>query len=362
MPSASRSRWTIVFAISAGAVGLWMLVLQRDAPNLTDGPASNLGIIASPQSVVVERPEGGGTSLVKFTLRNTAKKSVFVQSVETSCGCSVAQPMADQTIRPGNSQSLVISAEPPAFDSRNVNVYLQIVDSSDSTRKETIRLQMKLVGKPIPRSRVYDLPTVVEMSQASSGEVVRNFQFNTMEESEDSKWITGLSSTSAEIEAQILSCESNPISKERIQRTYHCRLAAKVPRSVDEVLAGTVRLMSGNSAASESSTFRVVARRRAAWKAYPSVIMSPPRDATEDITQSVAVQAVDIEDAESLRRLEIAHAPKGVIVEWLPSDEQQLRKLSVKVPLNNRSDLASAETISLHDPESRDPLEIRFAP
>lgn len=349
----------VVFAVSAAIVALRMFDRHGNVPVAELEAASELGIVASPQSVVVEQQEQGGSSQVVFTLKNIAKQSVLVETVSTSCGCSVAQPMADQTIRPGEMQSLVISAEPPMFNSRNVQVSLQLVDATDASRKETIQLLMKLVGKPLPSSRVYDLPPVVEFSSTSSGDLVRLFQFNTVEEG-SSQWITGLSSTSDQISAEILNCESVPRAT-GFQRTYHGRLTVRISQDYHEILAGAVRLMSGESVVAEASAVRVIARRRLAWEAFPSVLKPPPQNAVEDVSQSVAIQAIDVGDVESLLRLEIAHAPKGAIVEWMPSAEPRLRKLSVKFPADDRDDLPPGESISLLDPQSRDSLVIRLA-
>lgn len=357
----SRTIWMIVVAVCLGVAGFKILEQQQDRSDATEATASIMGIVVSPQNVIVERTENGGASQVEFTLKNSGRAPVLVQSVETSCGCSIAQPMADRTIHPAKTQLLVISAEPPAFDSRIVQVELQLVDPIDTSRKETIRLQMKLIGKPLPASRVYDLPQSIEMSNNCPGEVVRLFGFNTIEENEDAKWITDLSSTSTQIKAEILNCESLPRSKGGVQRTYHCRLTAEVPHGVNEILAGTVRLMSGTSVATESAVFRVVVHRRIAWKAFPAVLKRPPLEATEDTIHSVAVQAIDGSDVESLLRLEIAHAPNGAIVEWLPSDEKRLRKLAVRFPAGSRSVLTQSESISLIDPQSRDSLVIQFA-
>ncbi len=350
----------VVFAVSAAIVALRMFDRHRNVPVEELEGASALGILTSPQSVVVERQELGGSSQVEFTLKNVGKQTVLVESVSTSCGCSVAQPMADQTIRPGQMQSLFISAEPPMFNTRDVHVAVHLVDEADSTREEVIQLQMKLVGKRLPSSRVYNLPPVVELTSTSPGDLIRLFQFNTIEE-ERSQWITALASTSDQISAEILSCETVPRAT-GFQRTYHCRLTAQVPESVNDIVAGGIRLTSGNDIITEVSALRVIARRRVAWEAFPSVLQFPSTNAVEPVSQSVTVQAIDVEDVESLSRLEISDVPDGAVVKWLPSVEPRLRKLTVTFPAERRDDLVSGESISLLDPHSRNSLKIRLAP
>lgn len=359
---ANRFKWALGIALIAAAtavMGSWVFDRDNDVPNAEFATASTLGIVASPQNFIVERPDQGGSSQVEFTLKNVGKQTVLVESVSTSCGCSVAQPMADQTIRPGQMQSLFISAEPPLFNTRDVHVSVHLVDAADSSREELIQLQMKLVGKPLPSSRVYNLPPVVELTSTSPGDLIRRFQFNTIEE-ERSQWITGLSSTSDQISAEILSCESVPRAT-GFQRTYHCRLTARVPESIHDIVAGGIRLASGNDIITEVSALRVIARRRVAWEAFPSVLKSPSTNAVEAVSQTVTVPAIDVEDVESLSRLEISDVPDGAVVKWLPSEEPRLRKLAVTLPVERRDDLVPGESISLLDPHSRNSLMIRLA-
>jgi len=357
MDSTSRFRGItrlVVLTALAGVAALWMFERPGNIPEDDEEAASSLSLVVAPQDVVVERSEKGGPSQVTFTLTNVGKQSLRVESVETSCGCSVAQPMTDQTIRPGSTQTLVIAASPPKFDSRNVHVRLNLLDPANSSRKEIIPLQMKLMGKPLPPTRIYNFPQVIELSGTSPGELVRLFQFNTVEQDEKSPWITGLSSKSEFIKAEILSCDSTPRTAKGAHRTYQCRLTATLPQNADEILAGAVHLTTGASDGPDLPVIHV------AWAAYPSVLKAPARQTAETITQSVTVQAIGVDDAESLQRLELSHAPAGVRIEWLPVEEPRLRKLLVRIPASDRVNVPPTESITLLDPQTHAALVIRL--
>lgn len=345
MFAGSRVRWTIVIAILVGVAywGFGRALESRDTTEIT-----TMGVSVTPMNVEVTRSSSGGPSLVKFTLKNTSAKSVAVKSVSTSCGCSVARPMSDPTVRPGLTQSLVFSTEPPQFGSRNVHVTLELADLTESGHVETIRMQMKLVGKALPPSRIAELPSIIEISGASPNKVSRLFEFRTIEESADLPWISALESTLPEIKVAIL--ERTSVSRSPgYERIYSCSLTAEVPEKVDSISADTIRLMSGKSVV---ATFRVVVRRRVPWEIFPAVLSFPPADRASDATSSVVVQAVDSEDADSLLRLEIIQVPEGVVVEWLPFDEPRQRRLAVRFLATHRIAKTSTDSILLQDPRS----------
>lgn len=345
--------WTIVLSMSLVCGGFWIFKQQRKTAVATN---STLGVVATPQTVTVEGLPQGSAAKVQFTLKNVSQRTIRVQSVGTSCGCSVAEPMTDEIIRPGRTEFLFISATPPPFGNRNVQVALKLVDLEDASHEATIRLAMNLKGPPLAAKRVYELPTTVEMRATSVTETVRQFQFKTVEENSEGAWITGLSSTSSQINAEIVDCKSEVRPGGGIQRTYSCRLTAVVPQKADEILAGTIRLMSGASAADESAAFRVVVRRCVPLESFPSVLKIAANTSSETI-RTVIVQAVE---AESLRQLEISQKPEGISVEWLPDEERDVRKLLVRIPSGDHYSLTHSEPILLRDPQSRDSLAIQF--
>lgn len=352
--SSKHFPWLIVLIILSATAGALTFQPKHNTTDASPTAASSLGIIATPQSTKVEGLPKGTSSRVQFTLKNAGKRTVRVQTISTSCGCSVAEPMANQTIRPGKSESLFISATPPPVGNRIVHISLKLVDLDDASRDETIRLELNLIGQALAPLRVYELPTVVEMAEAS-GQVVRQLEFKTVEENANPAWITGVSSTSNQISAEILDSVATVRQGGGVQRTYSLRLTAEVPQR-EEIVAGTIRLMSGSSAVDDSAAIRVIVRRRVPFEAFPSVIRLPI-NTVEETTRSVIIQAADIADVESLWRLEVSDTPNQIDVKWLPEEERSLRRLRVKILSGHRNSLPP---IALRDPQSTNSLAIQF--
>ena len=241
---AIRSRIIIAPVILSIAAGIMMVTRHRTRPDLTNAAISALGVVVTPQTVVVERTSPGSPAYVKFTLENIGHNAVRVESVDTTCGCSVAQPMADQIILARKRQQLAIVTDPPMFGSRNVAVHLGLADAKDASRTDEIWLQLKLVGKALAASRVYDIPKMIEVSSASSSEVSRQFEIKTVEENATRNWITGLSPTVPNIRADIIDSKTELRPNNRVYRTYVCRLIIDIPQEIEDTRAATVNLVS----------------------------------------------------------------------------------------------------------------------
>lgn len=333
----------------------WLIGTQRNPPAVSL-ENSTLGIVADPPMATLEGMPPDTAGKVRFTLKNVSGRAIRVQSVGTTCGCSVAEPMKNPVIRPGQTESLIVAATPPLFGNRVVHVTLKLVEEGTTGREEASRLELNLKGKPLAATRVFEHPGTVEITGTSAQVVDRQIYIRTVEENAESPWITGLSSTSPRIRARIISSQGQSSPDGEFQRTYVCQLTAEIPQDPVEILAARIRLMSGASAADDSSTFHVVVRRRDPFAAFPAVLRIP-QTANEEILRSVIVQAVD---PGSLQRLEISRKPKGLSVEWLADEEPDSRRLIVRIPAGDNSQLARAASISLRDPQSEHPLTIQL--
>jgi len=343
----------LTFGSLAVVACIWLVGTQRNPP-AASLENSTLGIVADPAMATLEGMPPDTAGKVRFTLKNVSGRAVRVQSVGTTCGCSVAEPMKNPVIRPGKTESLIVAATPPLFGNRVVHVTLKLVEEGATGREEALRLELNLTGKPLAATRVFEIPGTVEITGTSAQVVDRQIYIRTVEENAESPWITGLSSASPRIKARILSSQGQSSPDGGFQRTYVCQLTAEIPQDSGEILAARIRLMSGASTADDSSTFHVVVRRRAPFAVFPAVLRIP-QTANEEILRSVIVQAVD---PGSLRRLEIFQKPEGLSVEWLPDKEPDSRGLIVRIPAGGNRLLERATSISIRDPQSEDPLTI----
>ena len=89
------------------------------------------------------------------------------------------------------------------------------------------------------------------------------------------------------------------------------------------------------------------------------MINVPSQDSLDVLNRLVVIQARDPKDVDSLLRLQVSHVPKGIVADWLPSEEIGLRKLLIRNSgEGNRS--AGTELLSLRDPWTPEGLDIRL--
>lgn len=91
--------------------------------------------------------QGAGVVSTTVEVKNTGSKSLEINRISTSCGCTTAE-IGMSPIDPGSSRVLVIKFDPMAHPDQNGPivrvVYLQ---TSDSTQPE---LEINVVGNVIP--------------------------------------------------------------------------------------------------------------------------------------------------------------------------------------------------------------------
>jgi hypothetical protein len=335
------------------AIAGWYQLLKPNKVEPGESDYSTLGLLASPASITVEQTGRGGPAQAEFTLKNSGKRSIRIVSVDTSCGCSVAQPLETQSMTPRAAQSLVILGEAPTFGTRNVSIDIKATDSLDPSQEQTVQLQMKLIGKSLSASRVFDLPTMIELYTDSPKRMIRRFEIRTIEESEARTWIKSVTCDLPQINAKIVSIDSSPRPNNAVQRTYTCEVSYAGPSDPIEIAAGTIHLINDANLMVESASVRIIVRHRIPWQAFPAVLKL---NATEGESCLVTLQANDEAAIESLRRIEIATVPDGVKLDWLPSDETQIRRLLVTIPAGLTFE--QPLIIRLIDPESLNQIGI----
>src|SRR5690606_20947856 len=91
-----------------------------------------VGCHTEPGKLTVEPPEANisladakesaDEHSVVFTLTNSGGKSLETTDVKTTCGCTVAQDLAESQLQPGESVRLHLEAKPPSYGDKGVRI------------------------------------------------------------------------------------------------------------------------------------------------------------------------------------------------------------------------------------------------
>lgn len=340
--------------LAFGGLGLIVTSGRSTAPPVSsNSTAPVLGIVAEPRVVSLSGTDSANSKVASYTLRNTGLRDVEVVGVTTSCGCSLAEPLAERVIRPGESRSLRVRGSPPQFGTAEVAVKVSLQAGDE---RGSIQVDLHLHGKPLAAERFTTIPTDLELLASRSGTVDRSFEILTVEENSNAPWLADLACEDMAIRARITDIETSKHPDGRFIRRYQCQVTGRIPEEVDVWQSTVIRPSFARDRAESPVTIRVAMKRLKRWTAYPEILVIDPNSATE---HNIVLTFTAIDEPDMTPPLEVTSNSKAIRAELLPGETAQERRLKVSV---DQSLLESSSTgvveLILREPISQEIVTI----
>lgn len=341
--------------LAFGGLGLIVTSGRSTAPPVSsNSTAPMLGIVAEPRVISLSGTDSASSKVASYTLRNTGLRDVEVVGVTTSCGCSLAEPLAERVIRPGESRSLRVQGSPPQFGTAEVAVKVSLQAGDE---RGSIQVDLHLHGKPLAAERFTTIPTDLELLASRSGTVDRSFEILTVEENSNTPWLADLACENPAIRARITDIETSKHPDGRLIRRYQCLAVGRIPEEVDVWRSAVIRPAFARDRAEPPTVIRVAMKRVKRWTAYPEVLVIARNSATAEHNILLTFTAIDEPDTPP--SLEVTSTPNAIRAELLPGETVQERRLKVSV---DQSPFESSSTdvteLILREPVGQDIVAI----
>lgn len=167
---------------------------------------------------------------VSCRLTNDSSRPVRVASIQTSCSCTIADPLERTSLKPGESVPLRLQVTLPVYGRKEAAVTIE----ADPPSASPPRLRLILHGPARPVPFVESLPQDIWLSGHLPGEsVTRECEITTVEAPASEPWIRGLSTADNGIEARPEGPPEESPFGDRIRRVYRFRITGTLPQTTE---------------------------------------------------------------------------------------------------------------------------------
>ncbi|MGH7135138.1 MAG: DUF1573 domain-containing protein, partial [Pirellulales bacterium] len=288
------------------------------------GEASGRLIVSPLETVVEKRGEPAlGPSVITLLLRNDGHSNIRITKVATSCGCTIADDLANNALSPGEEVRLGVRVSVP-----DVGEKISYVDVfSDSTSTPAARAVLFLKGGKPKVPYFMQLPDAIPL--AAPQDVCRRvFSIAALESDDSVPWLRGVECDDDHFRATL----AEPRSTARPQpgtvlREYDVGIVFSPPLSGRRY--GLMRVLGGDSV-ERLATVHLSGETRLPLRAVPDAIVLRTQDLPA--TRTIGFVAVDGK-AEDLI-VEVAPAVSSFVevgrVEHLPKESLLLARVKVR--------------------------------
>lgn len=166
------------------------------------GEAGIGSLVAEPPEVHFVRdpsPEHPRANQTVVQLRNEGSEPLNIMKVQTTCACTVAQPLTTTELAPGDEVELNLNLNPPNFGRRETRVLVQ----TDIKDAQPLVIPIVLEGNTLESPQLKEYPRQVQLTGFRPGTVAQTrIGIWTIEFDDAPPWLTGLRSTSGAITAK----------------------------------------------------------------------------------------------------------------------------------------------------------------
>jgi hypothetical protein len=261
-----------------------------------------------------ESPSG---SRVVFTLTNTGGKPLEITDVKTTCGCTVAQDLAESQLQPGESVQLHLEATPPAYGDKDVRISIL----TDSAATPQVDRMLHLSGAQFPVPRIQFHTDRLTLNGAMAGEPLTGLvRIDTHETPDQPRWVTGLTTTHPDVTITPLGDVSElRLTHKAVARSYQFEVTGLCPASDPLATFLTIETSSPSHRGAERLPLSI--ERSPALRVLPDVVLFR-RDA-EDAVRMVVV----VSDDRTSFEVGVEHSPKWCSIRTLDEGAQSVQKL-----------------------------------
>ncbi len=174
---------------------------------------------------------------ITLDLSNVGAGPLTILDVETTCGCTLPEPLSASVIAPGQSVTLHIKASVPAHGEKVSRVSVM----TDSATTARIDVPVILRGRELTPPYIETAPGQVELTGTTpEQDVEQTFVVSVVEETSRT-WLTGLTSDVAGFDLDHVELiKEEPLTQQTVRRWYQFRIHGWLPR-IGEVTSGALR-------------------------------------------------------------------------------------------------------------------------
>jgi hypothetical protein len=229
-------------------------VVLLTCPACTSQPGS---IEVEPSHLTVKYRPDANEQQFNVCLTNRGADNITVQTIRSSCGCTVAGLLVPQTLHAGGSTQLSLVISPPVFGTSEATV--SIVTDSPTTPLYTINISLEGDTADVPRVTM-QTPRM-ELAGLRPGELLDGeLEVHTLER-ESPVWIHGLSCPGNFEWSLREPVESVSLGGGVVERVYFFRIRVECPET-NSLTSQLFPLTDSNQRASDRTTVFVASRRR----------------------------------------------------------------------------------------------------
>lgn len=315
-------------------------------------PVWGVEAVPARQSIVATTQKS--TQVATFELINRSKEEISIQSVTTTCGCSLARPLSRSSLTAGSRIQVEMEVTPPVQGKREVQVVVAFRSAQGIGHLVT---HLDLVGSAHSDEQIARMPTHLEMRSYGAMHLSQEFQIESIELASDEPWLERLESTQLVFRPSIVSSTVRTRTDGRCERTYTCRIDANWTPELIETspitgISGELQLVFRREVDQPVRPIRVITSQKSPLLVQPDRVYLT-RESSWPATRRVVISPATDDWNTAVDNLEVESLPDGVDVSWLDRLPGQPRCLEVGIddPDLIRQSSGTA-CIVLKDPES----------
>lgn len=183
-----------------------------------------------PQHVFAHIGDGGGvTRVVPVTIKNNSNHVIQIETIETSCGCTVVENWPKGPISPLAESKFDVSVSLPDFGRKSSQLKITFVEDS---APHTIVFDLHGKSPEVPRLKA-PLQRVSLKWTSISEDIDRRFAFQTLEKKSSVPWLCGVWTDVEWMNAELtLSSERESKYDGLVERAYMLNVKCRWPLSL----------------------------------------------------------------------------------------------------------------------------------
>lgn len=325
---------TVSFAVIAA---LWTVTtMWREAEALP----SSFSILPAKVEVARHKLDDPSLVMVPFRFVNGGRRTVEVQSVKTSCGCTVAEDPSKWILKPRDEATLNIRVTLPIHGEKHATLTVTVSDGE----LQAIQVPIVLRGVEPRPPYVDDAPERLELRPSSDdGQLRREFEIVTVESDSDEPWITGFDSTMPLIRTEIVDCIRNRNRGSAISRQYKVVLTADTKALSNEPLGAWLSVVSRTPAVSQTKRIFVMIAPKTGLQVSPARVFFSHADIAGGVVERNVVLTDGATDNSDVVVLPAGESWLSASVVGSPQKNIHLLKVRVNPPASIGPQLLQAD-------------------
>ncbi len=313
----------------ASLIVLWVIAAGCGRPDSGRSIASaGTPLRIEPASQVIESTEKlSPDGEVVLRLFNDSKTEIGLLGVESSCGCTLAEPLEIETLAAGQSIALRLRVAMPTAGVKSVTVTARFRSQGETSTTAAV---LELKGKPeVPPFFHYSQLSIRLVGKKPGENLSQRFELMTCESPEAPFWVSGASTGTEEFGVQLVGVpkEIKLEDPRLVRRTYVFLVEATMP-TVPRSMRGNITIAT-TSESDYRSVIPIVIEYQPAIRSVPPVIVIP---ANELVGAGVLKKQVAIICEEPFGEFSFDENTHGISIEAERVTDKVLR-LSAKIDL-----------------------------